>query len=64
MSDNEKLGVDLRLTRSDIRRCIMVKQDALIVSLLSNLRGFLNQIHHDLTIPDKKFLQDGFFWLV
>lgn len=42
----------------------MVKQDALMESLASNLHGFLNQIQGDLSVPDKKFLRDGFIGLV
>jgi len=42
----------------------MVKQDALMESLSSNLHGFLNQIQGDLSVPDKKFLRDGFIGLV
>jgi len=42
----------------------MVKQDALMESLSSNLHGFLKQINGDLTVPDKKFLRDGFVGLV
>ena len=42
----------------------MVKQNALIESLSSNLHGFLNQIQGNLSIPDKKFLRDGFVGLV
>lgn len=42
----------------------MVKQDALMESLSSNLHGFLNQIQHNLSAPDKKFLRDGFIGLV
>jgi len=63
MPDDEKWSTRFRLTRLDIRRCIMVKQDALMESLSSNLHGFLNQIHRDLSVPDKKFLRDGFIWL-
>jgi hypothetical protein len=42
----------------------MVKQDALMESLSSNLHGFLNQIQGGLSVPDKKFLRDGFIGLV
>ena len=42
----------------------MVKQNALMESLSSNLHGFLNQIQGNLSIPDKKFLRDGFIGLV
>src|SRR3990172_8824908 len=55
--DDEKWSVLFRLTRLDIRRYIMVKQDALMESLSSNLHGFLNQIQGDLSVPDKKFLR-------
>jgi len=42
----------------------MVKQEALMESLSSNLHGFLNQIQGNLSVPDKKFLRDGFIGLV
>jgi hypothetical protein len=42
----------------------MVKQEALMESLSSNLKGFLNQIQGNLSVPDKKFLWDGFIGLV
>ena len=42
----------------------MVKQDALMESLSSNLHGFLNQIQGNLSVPDKKFLWDGFIGLI
>jgi len=42
----------------------MVKQDASMESLSSNLHGFLNQIQGDLSVPDKKFLRDGFIGLI
>ena len=42
----------------------MVKKDALMESLSSNLHGFLNQIQGDLSVPDKKFLRDGFIGMV
>ena len=42
----------------------MVKQDALMESLSSNLRGFLNPIGGELSVPDKKFLRDGFVGLI
>jgi len=64
MSDDEKWSVEFHLTRLDIRRFIMVKQDALMESLSSNLHGFLNQIQGDMSVPDKKFLRDSFIGLV
>ena len=42
----------------------MVKQDALMESLSSNLHGFLNPIQRGLSVPGKKFLWDGFLGLV
>ena len=42
----------------------MVKQDALMGSLSSNLHGFLDQIEGSLSVPEKKFLRDAFFGLV
>jgi len=42
----------------------MVRQDALMESLSSNLHGFLNQIQGKLPVPEKKFLRDAFFGLV
>ena len=42
----------------------MVKQDALMESLSSNLHGFLNQIQGDMSVTDKKFLRDSFIGLV
>ena len=42
----------------------MVTQDVLMESLSSNLHGFLNQIQGDLSVPDKKFLRDGFIGMV
>jgi len=42
----------------------MVKQEALIESLSSNLKGFLNKIEGNLSVPDRKFLRDGFIGLV
>jgi len=42
----------------------MVKQDALMESLSSNLKGFLNKIEGNLPVPDRKFLRDGFIGLV
>jgi len=42
----------------------MVKQDALMESLSSNLHGFLNQIQGGLSVPDKKFLREGLVGLV
>lgn len=42
----------------------MVKQDALMESLSSNLHGFLDQIQGNLSVPEKKFLRDGFIGLV
>jgi hypothetical protein len=42
----------------------MVKKDALMESLSSNLHGFMNQIQGDLSVPGKKFLRDGFIGLV
>ena len=42
----------------------MVKQEALMESLSSNLNGFLNQIQSNLSVPDKKFLRDGLIGLV
>ena len=42
----------------------MVKQDALMESLSTNLQGFLNQIQGNLSVPEKKFLRDGFIGLV
>jgi len=51
MSDNEKWSVEFGLTRLEIRRYIMVKQDALMESLSSNLHEFLNQIQGDLSGP-------------
>ena len=64
MSDEEKWSVEFRLTRLDIRRFIMVKQDALMESVSSNLHGFLSQIQGDMSVPDKKFLRDSFIGLV
>ena len=60
MSDDEKWSVQFHLTRLDIRRYVMVKQDVLMESLSSNLHGFLNQIQGDLSVPGQKFLRDGF----
>jgi len=51
MSADEKWSVHFRLTRLDIRRYIMVKQDALMESLSSNLHGFLNQMD-DLSVRE------------
>jgi len=51
MSADEKWSVHFRLTRLDIRRYIMVKQDALMESLASNLHGFLNQMD-DLSVRE------------
>ena len=62
MSDDEKWSVHFRLTRFDIRRYIMVKQDALMESLASNLHGFLNQIQGDLSVPDKKISAGWIHW--
>ena len=42
----------------------MVKQDALMESLSTNLHGFLDQIEENLSVPEKKFLRDGFIGLV
>ncbi len=42
----------------------MVKQDALMGSLSSNLHGFLQSIQGGLSGPDKKFLRDGFIGLI
>ena len=42
----------------------MVKQDALMESLSSNLHGFLQRIEGNLSVPEKKFLRDGFIGLV
>ena len=64
MSDDEKWSVRFCLTRFDIRRYIIARQDALMESLSSNLHGFLNQIQGDMSVPDKKFLRDGFIGLV
>jgi hypothetical protein len=64
MSDDEKWSVAFRLTRFDIRRYVMVKQESLMESLSSNLNGFLNQIQSNLSVPDKKFLRDGLIGLV
>jgi hypothetical protein len=54
----------IHLTHLDIRRYIMVKQEALMEPLSSNLHGFLNQIQGNLSVPDKNFLRDGFIGLV
>jgi hypothetical protein len=42
----------------------MVKQDALMESLSSNLHGFLQSIAGSLSSPDKKFLRDGLIGLI
>jgi hypothetical protein len=42
----------------------MVRQDALMESLSSNLCGFLKRIDGNLTVPERKFLRDGFIGLV
>lgn len=42
----------------------MVKQDALMESLSSNLHGFLKQMGANLRVPQKKFLRDGLVGLV
>jgi len=42
----------------------MVRQDALMESLSSNLDVFLKRIQGGLTVPEKKFLRDGFIGLV
>ena len=42
----------------------MVKQDALMESLSSNLDEFLQRIEGNLSVPEKKFLRDGFIGLV
>ena len=42
----------------------MAKQDALMESLSLNLHGFLNQVHRQLSVPEKKSLWDGFIALI
>jgi len=42
----------------------MVKQDALMESLSANVHGFLKGIGGNLTVPEQKFLQDGFVGLL
>ena len=42
----------------------MVRQYALMESLLANLHGFLHQINGNLSRPDQKFLQDALIGLL
>jgi len=42
----------------------MVKRKALIKSLSSNLHSFLEKTNQNLSVPDKKFLRDGFIGLM
>ena len=42
----------------------MVKRKALMESLSSNLHSFLEKTNKNLSVPDKKFLRDGFIGLL
>jgi hypothetical protein len=42
----------------------MVKREALMESLSSNLNDFLKKTSRNLSLPDKKFLRDGFIGLI
>jgi hypothetical protein len=42
----------------------MVKRRALMESISSNLHNFLKKIGNNLSVPDKKFLRDGFIGLL
>jgi len=42
----------------------MIKRKALMESLSSNLHSFLKKTDQNLSLPDKKFLRDGFIGLL
>jgi hypothetical protein len=42
----------------------MVKRKVLMESLSSNLHSFLEKTNKNLSVPDKKFLQDGLIGLL
>ncbi|MFB0555212.1 MAG: hypothetical protein ACETWQ_18035 [Phycisphaerae bacterium] len=42
----------------------MLKRKSLMESISSNLHNFLKKISNNLSVPDKKFLRDGFIGLL
>jgi hypothetical protein len=42
----------------------MIKREALMESLSSNLNDFLKETSKNLSLPSKKFLRDGFIGLI